>query len=130
MLTSERGFIVDSWRKSYRDAPGIAGMNPDDYFPAMGARIDKLLDESAVLVALNPQDASDVIAWIAFDGPTLHYVFVRHTLGKMGIARELMKAAALEEPLTVFTHWSRALRDPMHRIFRGMRFNPFRGFPS
>lgn len=130
MDPSERGLVVQAWRVSYQDAPGIKGTPADEYFPAMGARIDKLLEESAVLVALHPEDSTDVVGFAVFDGPVLHYIYVKHKVRRIGIARELLKAASLAEPLTMFTHWSRPLRNPTHRIFRGMRFNPFRGLPS
>lgn len=131
---SDRPFIVDAWRKSFRDAPGYREMHAGDYFPALGARIDRLLETSDVLVAELPESAGAAdpsmdreIGFIVFDGPVLHYLFVRARVQGIGIGRALLSAANQVEPLKVFTHWSRPLREPCTRIFRGMRYNPFRG---
>lgn len=123
---ADRGFIVDGWRKSFRSAPGYEHASDGDYYPAMGARIDKLLEDSEFLIATDPKSNDDV-GFVVFDGPTLHYIYVVYKIQGYGIGRALLDAANRVEPLTTFTHWSKPLRNPMMGIFRGLKYNPFRG---
>lgn len=127
----DRDILFDAWRKTFRDAPGYAQSSDEDYFPAMGARIEKLLEASDVLVATHSDDPTRCMGFVVVEGPAVHYLFVRARVQGIGIGRALIEAAnKIDQPLTVFTHWSRTLREPSTRIFRGLRYNPFRGLTT
>lgn len=131
-IPSDRPFFFGAWRSSFRDAPGYEHMTDSSYYDEMALRIERILAHADVLVAENPlakPDEDKEIGFVVFEGTTLHYLFVRARVQGVGIGRALLDAANQVEPLTTFSHWSKRLRKPPG-IFRGMQYNPFRGFTS
>ncbi len=118
------GFVIDSWRQSFRDAPAVRGMTPDDYFAAQEKRIYRLLERAGtkLKVARDLLDADNVIGWALLEPPVLHYVFVRIKLRRNGIARDLLAG----ETISQFSHRSRALcsEGSTIRVPSGWRFTP------
>lgn len=115
------GFVVDSWRQSYVFAGAVRGMDRDEYFTEMGRAINALLArpdvELRVVVDTDKPAGSDVVGWAAFEGATLHYVYVRKGYRGQGVARMLLDGLMIDR----FSH-----RTPQVRS-RGWLFSPFRG---
>lgn len=92
---SDLGFVVDSWAKSFYGAPAVAGMQKDDYFPAYHAKISTILGrpETEVHVACLSENEDTIVGWACYEGPCLHYVFVRGSqdgFRRLGLARQLV----------------------------------------
>jgi len=91
----DRGFIVDSWAKSYSSPASDFAIAPGDadmYFRAQRSAIELCLGSSEVLVACDPDPeyaASVALGWCCFRRPsTLHYLYVKEDFRPSGIGRE------------------------------------------
>lgn len=128
-------FIWNSWLKSYRDNNELAkAIASETYFTEHRRLIGALCDRSAVLVACSPDHPEQIYGYAvfeAFTGPMLvmHYIYVKQTYRRFGIASELLEKAklAVHQPdgiPTGATHitylWLDHLRDRW-----GMWFNPY-----
>lgn len=106
---SDRNFILSSWKMSYRDTMGEVPSG--HYFEIMKKRIDRIQrDGAGVLVACWEEDDDHILGWCVF-GPcpgVVHYVYVRETERRRGVARELVRAALLRTKGSVVmaTHWT------------------------
>ncbi len=128
-------FIWNSWLKSYRDNNGQAkAVASETYFTEHRALVGALCKRSAILIACAadyPEQIYGYAVFEAFAGPmlVLHYVYVKRTYRRFGIASELVAKArlAVQQPEGIpigATHvtrlWHNHLRDRW-----GMWFNPY-----
>lgn len=116
--------IEESWIESYRCAHAAGMINMEDWRDVMLAQIRRILarPDVTVRVAYNPEDKgsrSNLYGWMASETnyevpvrmkkegkwqetmmvsphPLIHYVFVKHTYRRMGIARELLRQTGVE----------------------------------
>lgn len=87
------GVILKSWLKSHRGQDGCARMSAEVYYAIHRPRVMALLERSTVIMAVNPDDTWHVYGWICFEPGTAHYVYVKHTFRRMGVAGRLWDAA-------------------------------------
>lgn len=86
------GYIIDTWRKGVAPKSTLAKFDRDVYFRLMARHIKALTREPGanVRIACDPQDETTIIGFAVLTGDELHYVYVRDTLRKLGIARLLL----------------------------------------
>jgi len=147
MGAGDRGYVIDSWLKTYRPhwLRAYGGQHPQRqlesvYWSRFGhvGLVESLLDDApgaAVGVLGLPEGGPWMYGWIcASDGPhhrahgaRLHYVFVRDEFRGQGLGRRLLELAGLLhlDPLTV-THMTPEFSQRLGRR-RDVRFvNPYR----
>lgn len=91
-------FIYSSWLKSYSKHEDSVRMRKSTYFRYYKKVLDAILMSNKILIACNPDDAGQVYGYIVYNedahkelGVTvLHYVYVKYTFRKLGIARYLL----------------------------------------
>lgn len=117
---ADLAFVVDSWRQSYWDAGAVRGMLRDDYFAGQLTRITRLLTRPDIrfVVARDEQDPTLVLGWALSSGDVLHYVFVRHKLRGLGMAKAMLDGV----PIRQYTHRSQNIR--AERTPKGWRYTP------
>ena len=103
---SDRAFVLNSWKESYRWAPEIRWVPNHAYFHEMNRRVEDLLKRGNVLVACNPVDDDHIVGWCCTEGSTLHYVYVKTPIRGEGYAMGLIKAAGVNLDSVACTHWT------------------------
>ena len=101
--TDDLPLLLNSWLKSYRNAPAVTTVPNELYFDeGMGqkARILSLLGECETRVACDPEDHEVVYGWITFeptlDLPTIvHYAYVKQAYRRQGIGTALLRDAGV-----------------------------------
>jgi hypothetical protein len=116
MRETDRALVINSWVRSYserspeaRDYTGAAmGLFGRDYTRVVVG----LLERSRVIVASLADNPDSAIAWMCWEGETLHYVLVKRRWRKLGVARWML--ADFGEMPVAYTHRTReALRCPV-----------------
>jgi GNAT superfamily N-acetyltransferase len=120
----DRGFILDSWIRSYRDSPW-ARMMGHAYTDGHDALIKRILGRSAVLVACYDADPETILGWACTERDVVHYVYVKHKLRRRGIARMLLGPFVSRE--VRYTHMLPAKpgNDNGWSVPQGWRFDPY-----
>jgi GNAT superfamily N-acetyltransferase len=100
MRENDLGYIVDTWRQGLAAESYLCRFDRDVYFRLMARHIKALSAEPGahVRVACDPTDEDTIVGYAVLTGDELHYVYVRQTLWKQGIARLLL------DGLVVKTH--------------------------
>lgn len=90
---SDLRFVAASWYADYWSRWGKKHCERDKFHKGQGARIDRLLGRSHVLVAYLPEVPDEVLGWLCLDipTPTVHYCYVKGEYRRMGIASGLMQ---------------------------------------
>lgn len=114
-------FILQSWLRSYW-AGNAFQVDPKIYSRSFHLFISKLLEHSAVWVAAVPEDEDCIAGWLAHYCNALHYVYVKGSLRRQGIARQMIDAALL--PNFVYTQQTRAWREVALK-YPAARFDPW-----
>lgn len=110
----DASFLLHSWLSSYLDwlQPSSLGMHPEydrlakaAYFAEYKPRFVALLKASRVVVACAEDDPWQILGWLASEGSTLHYCYVKRPFRRQGLACALWNEAG--RPMLV-THGGRA----------------------
>jgi GNAT superfamily N-acetyltransferase len=131
-VAADMPLVVGSWLDSFRTAHAAGLIAMDDWRAVMEPQIEKLLARpgAVVFVAHRPgEDAehrADLYGWIAAepDIALVHYVYVKHSYRRMGLARGLLGAAGIKlaEPFE-FSCKTAVVRELQRKIPRA-RWNP------
>lgn len=86
-------FITDSWEKSLvhnqRARPSRG------WYDRLHLRIARLRERGATFkVAFNPRDPGQILGWVCYELPVVHYVFVKQYFRENGVARQLLASFA------------------------------------
>ena len=88
-------FIANSYLKSYRRSPEVRHMLNEVYYPTFTQRLEYMLKTSTILVACSNEDPSHILGYAIVNKDhtwdILHYVYVKYTFRRMGVATELVK---------------------------------------
>jgi hypothetical protein len=103
---SDKAFVLNSWKESYRWAPEVRWVPNVAYFNEMNRRVEDLSSRGKVLVACNPVDDDHIVGWCCSDGGLLHYVYVKTPMRGSGYALELIAKSGLNTKAIVCTHWT------------------------
>jgi GNAT superfamily N-acetyltransferase len=117
---SDMGFVVDTWRQSFRDESYLFKFNRDLYFRLMGMHVGGLMKTGEIRVACNPADEDTIIGFAAHTGRELHYVYVREALRKHGVARALIESL----PIATYSFSTGAFMRRIKPVERGWIFKP------
>lgn len=118
---SDLRFVHSSWFSSLWSAWARGRINRKVYEWGQAARITRLLTASNVTVAFFPEVPDEVLGWACVQGDALHYVYVKGTYRKMGIARGLVEGRVKCYTQRVEAKEGRALVSAL-----GLEFNPYR----
>lgn len=92
----DESFIYNSWLKSFRDSDSVKHITNTVFYKRHHALIEKLMTKSSVLLAVNPEDPSQIMGYVCFDVIDdvllLHYVYVKQTYRSLNVATSLLKA--------------------------------------
>lgn len=110
-------FVIDSWSQSYYGAKAVAGMQKDDYFPAMHSKVKDILARPGVVlvVACASEDDDTILGWAAFEDRCLHYVVVKKDVRGVGIAKALVP-----DSITMYSYKSARIE----KIPNGWKYRP------
>ena len=99
-------FIFSSWLKSYHNSNFALSIPSTMYFKEQHKLIEQIITRSTVLVAVNPEDQSQIYGWICADTagavPIIHYLYVKHPYRKFGLGRMLVDLISTEP--FIYTH--------------------------
>lgn len=138
----DRGYVVDSWLKSYRSTKGHPTQTPHmdlpDYaywsrFGHVGL-VEALLRASDVMVACKPDTPFFIFGWTAYtsaaradgDAPVLHYIHVREEYQRQGFGLRLLAHAVGDAAAYEVTHETKAFRHWLDPVGRSRFVNPYR----
>ena len=112
IIEDDTAFIFNSWLKSYRFSHFGEKITNTIYFAEHHKVIERLIDNSKVLVACNPEEPSQVYGYIIgeeVDGIfVLHFIYVKHIFRNMGVGKTLLDAWGHDkEKAGVYTHHTR-----------------------
>ena len=112
IIEDDTAFIFNSWLKSYRFSHFGEKITNTIYFAEHHKVIERLIDNSKVLVACNPEEPSQVYGYIIgeeVDGIfVLHFIYVKQTFRNMGVGKTLLDAwGHNKEKAGVYTHHTR-----------------------
>lgn len=132
--TEDLPFIHNSWGESiYRGSPAYRALTPAEFHSFHRPTRERFFAKpnTAVIVAVNPNDHWQILGWIAVEkipsGIILQYVYVKSIYKRRGLAKELVKRA-IPGPPVFYTHFTdRASKIIGHKAdqLRGWRFVPY-----
>lgn len=89
-------FIFSSWLKSFRNSNFAKNISNDTYYPEHHRIIEDIFKISTVLLACDKSNVENIYGYIVaakLDNMfTIHYVYVKHTYRRMGLAGLLIEA--------------------------------------
>lgn len=112
-------FITSSWLQSYRTGGCMVESVPNSiYFRQHHRLLEKLIPESVVLIACNDEDDEQIFGWICAqivdNFLCIHYLYVKDSFRRFGIAEELvrllMQTQPVDQTLILTTHQTRKVR--------------------
>jgi GNAT superfamily N-acetyltransferase len=92
-LSWDKNFIYQTWLKGlYYGNEFFKQMNADDFYKNYEHVITRILmvPDLQIKVACLKEDAEVVLGYAIFKGDTLHWIFVKPTWRKLGIAKDLI----------------------------------------
>lgn len=76
--------------------------------------------ECMVRIAVLEDEPDTAIGWSAFEGGAVHFVYVRKSARRIGVARELTP-----KDIRIFTHMTAVGNSIWKKKFKQVKFNPF-----
>lgn len=114
-------FVHSSWFSSLWSSWARGRINRKVYEWGQAARIHRLLNASNVTVAYLAEVPDEVLGWACIQGDALHYVYVKGSYRRMGIARGLVEGRVRWYTQRVEAKEGRAL---VARL--DLEFNPYK----
>ena len=102
VIDTDHGYVIDTWRDSFRTESEIARWDDDIYRRLMARTVRDILraDGTRAVVACDREDPDTIMAWAVSRGPELHYVYVRGgrdvSFRKMGLVALLLEGETIE----------------------------------
>lgn len=133
---TDRAFLIATWLNNYRRESYFAARICDAvFFSRHHEIVDELLRRSTVSVACDPQDKDCILGYMVWEPDALHWIYVKKSFRKLGIARELFRHSKLPEDLdgVQVTHatkmWftTRERGPGLEDRFKKAVYNPYRG---
>ena len=126
------GFVLDSWCKTVAAEPpwdfSTTPTTPPLPHPLLIYEHDvilkKIIRNSTITLACDPDDPDTVWGYVCFDGDLLHFIYVKSAFRGFGIGGCLLRAADLPGSNVITSHRTESL----FKAFPGVRFlwNPYR----
>ena len=86
---SDLRFVRSSWKTDFWKNHARKSMSHGVYSPGQARRIERLLGRSGTLVAYFPEVPDEVLGWAVVEHDVLHYVYVKSSYRRVGIAKGL-----------------------------------------
>lgn len=120
-------FLYNSWLKSYRDSPTVAGIPNTLYYTGQHALIERLLRDCEVVIACSKEDPGQILGYgigeTGLGTATVHWIYVKHPFRGFGIGRALYQDLVGDQANVYFTHRPKN----GERLLRGrpVTYNPY-----
>lgn len=127
--TSDANFVLNSWLKSYREAPAVSPVPPQYYFEGQQRLIAGLAETAQILIACDRDDPGQIFGWICYEqglegSIILHFLYVKHRYRGFGVAKLLIgEAGWLPGAHMWATHLTRSGHSLMQKLHA--HFNPY-----
>lgn len=109
---NDLNFIYSSWLKSYNDDNYYNPIKGPAYFGYQKLLINKLLNQSIVTIACNPEDNEQIFGYtvyeIGLDNLIIHYCYVKYNFRRLGVCRSMVEAIRLPRLSSNFFHTFRS----------------------
>src|SRR5271165_681887 len=85
-------FIFSTWLKSFRYSSSFAKeIDNETYYKFHQQVIERILSRSpSIYIACDQLHPDTVFGYIVYEGPVLHFAYVKKSFRKLGIARALL----------------------------------------
>lgn len=115
-------FVRDSWFESFRRGGHAPEIGFDLFSEGQRLLIAHLTENPLhpVVVAFAEKTPDEILSWICYEGPILHYVYTKNAYRKMGLAANLIE---LHGPFKFYSHQTRAGSQLAKKL--GLRYNPY-----
>jgi GNAT superfamily N-acetyltransferase len=129
-MEEDKNFILNSWLKSYRNAPAVKKMENSAYYHEQGKIIKALLENANVLIACDENDHNNIYGYLVSQRQQgvfiIYYLYTKLPFRNFGIGKKLIQARAhqLGVHAGVYTHHTEAASSLAYK-YRFM-YNPFR----
>ena len=101
-------FILSSWLKSFWNAPAVRGMTKTLYFRHEREAAVRLIQQSSIVMAVNPEDGDEIYGYIVYevvDGAyIMHYVYVKQAYRRKGLATNLIVRTIGDCEVAFYSH--------------------------
>lgn len=130
LTDDDKAYIYNSWLKNNHNQYPNTLIPKTLYFGPQSAVIERCLDRAETLIAVFPEDASEILAYICYEHNSeamiLHYLMVKPLYRKKGIAAELISTAIQDKKLVIATHIFNGVKK-LRRKLPGVRvvYDPF-----
>lgn len=115
--------IYATWFENYKhSSPTGRRLRPDVYYPGQRAIIDRLLKRDGTITIASPNEDDTILGYIVFEGPCIHYCYVKASFRRMGIGKELITS----QPFQTFSHWTDDA-EWAHKKFN-LVYNPYEAY--
>jgi hypothetical protein len=104
-------FIYQSWLKQYRERSRFASpIHPKIYYDRHHKVVERIIAMPAtqVLICTPKESPETILGYLVFTrnglAPIIHFVYVKSTFRRLGIASALFKKAKIDPDQCVYTH--------------------------
>lgn len=115
--SEDMNFVFSSWLKSYKPSFFSKMVEPTIYFENHHKILEKIFKTAKIKIACAKDDISQIYGYVCSDivqgVKVIHYVYVKHTFRKLGIAKALVKDAGHDSKVvSCTTHLTRIAEIP------------------
>jgi ribosomal protein S18 acetylase RimI-like enzyme len=124
-LHDARSLVYATWLRCYQSSSPMARhLHKDTFFREHHQVIDRILarPSTEVRLAVLPDDPSVVFGWSVHEPGLIHFVYVKPSFRRYGIAKSLLAGLPSEGE---YTHFTYVLKDLEPKL-AGYKFNPYR----
>ena len=112
IIEDDLPFLYNSWLKSYRLSHFAEKVTNTIYFQDHHKLVERILQNSKVLMACNPSDPSQLYVSVVASSldhiSVVHFLYVKHTFRNMGVGKTLLDATGHSpDKASVYTHHTR-----------------------
>ena len=105
----DSNFIYSSWLKSNRKSDTHKRLTNDIYYHYEGLKITSLLEKSAIIVACNKDNPSQIFGWcvveLIHNRPVIHFIYVKYPYRRLGLGKALLTAVTRDSETPIYcTH--------------------------
>ena len=122
LIQTDIPYLYSTWLNSYK-RDSLIGKSVRDhiFFDNYRLVLDKIIKESKIYVACHINEPAVIYGYIVFDDDLIHYVYVKESFRRLGIATSLYQKALEYGPISYITHRTYAIDKLNHNLIH----NPF-----
>lgn len=105
MVDSDRGYVIDTWLKSYRGSPMALQLPDWAYWSQFGhvGLVESLLARDDTIVSCLRENEGFIFGWACSSSTQLHYLFVRQEFRRQGHGTSLYDVSGKPTAITHVT---------------------------